>query len=135
MFKRWFIVLLVCFCLLLPSTAFADNYVIKPPLILVADDHNKTYLGKLTTNEFDADSIYNQFGTYGNKFSSTSIWNEFGVYGNQFSSYSPFNQFTTTPPIIIDGNGNMVGRLSVNKFAEGAVSPYQIYGLLLMFKF
>lgn len=103
---------------------------IKGPLILIADNNDKTYLGKLTTNKFDSDSIFNEFGTYGSNFSIYSIWNEFGTYGSKFSIYSPFNQFSTTPPLMIDGNGNVLGRLSINSFVIGAISPYEIYIVL-----
>jgi hypothetical protein len=96
----------------------------------VVDDDYKTFLGDLTTNQFDLNSIYNEFGTYGNKFSPDSIWNQFGTYGNPYSQYSPFNQFTSTPPMIINGNGQIVGRLTVNQIITGAVSPYQLNALL-----
>lgn len=98
-------------------------------LHLVAEDG--TYLGKLTTNEFDSDSIFNEFGTYGSKFSSKSIWNEFGTYGSMFSSQSAFNDFTFTPPYIVASDGTIYGRLTTNKFISGAISPYSIYAILL----
>jgi hypothetical protein len=111
------------------------TYQITGPLSLIADDGKYTYLGKLTTNKFDPDSIFNEFGRYGSKFSSTSIWNKFGTYGSPFSSFSPFNEFSVSPPMIIDGNHNIVGRLTVNKFVPGAISPYEIYGALLVLGF
>jgi hypothetical protein len=80
---------------------------------IVANDGQ--YLGKLTLNKFDSDSIYNDFGNYGSKFSSTSIFNKFCNYGSQFSSLSPFNQFTNTPPEIYL-RGLKYAYLSVNKF-------------------
>lgn len=118
-----------------PGQTNSNNKNIEPKvqvwtLILIADDDKKTYLGRLTTNKFDSESIYNDFGTYGSKFSSNSIWNEFGSFGGKFSSYSPFNEFTSTPPLIVDGNGNIFGRLTVNKFVTGAISPYIIYNVL-----
>ncbi len=98
-------------------------------LYLFAEDG--TYLGKLTTNQFDPDSIFNQFGVYGSQFSATSIWNRFGVYGSQFSSQSPFNDFTSTPPYIKTIDGKIVGRLTTNRFIAGAISPYDIENILL----
>lgn len=103
---------------------------IATPLILVADDDKATFLGELTTNEFDSDSIFNKFGTYGNEFSTKSIWNEFGRYGGEFSRYSPFNEFSLHPPMIIDGDGRVVGYLTVNKYKAGGISPYIIYQVL-----
>ena len=99
-------------------------------LKLVADDLDRTYLGSLSTNKLDSDSIFNEFGTYGNKFSSKSIWDEFGFYGGKFSAYSPFNEFTAMPPLIEDSEGNILGRLTVNKFVTGAVDPSLIYDTL-----
>jgi uncharacterized protein YxeA len=105
-----------------PSQNASGQSKTKAPLTIYSND-GKTYLGKLTANEFDTDSVYNEFGTYGSKFSSTSIMNEFGTYGSKFSSYSAFNEFASDPPIILDGNGNVVGYLTINSFKTGGVSP------------
>jgi len=93
-------------------------------LYLFAEDG--TYLGKLTTNEFDSDSIFNEYGTYGSKYSSKSIWNEYGTYGSKYSSQSAFNDYTFTPPYIVTSDGTIYGRLTTNKFISGAISPYSI---------
>lgn len=106
------------------------DIVIHGPLKLIADDSKHTYLGKLATNKFDSESVFNEFGTYGSKFSSKSIYNEFGTYGGDFGLYSPFNKFSLSPPLIVDADGNIVGRLSVNSAVIGAISPYVIYDLL-----
>jgi hypothetical protein len=58
------------------------------------------FLGKVTANTFDPDSIGNTFGSYGSQYSSTSMFNSFGTYGGEYSSLSPFNSYTQTPPII-----------------------------------
>lgn len=82
-----------------------------------------TYLGKLTSNQFDSDSILNEFGPYGSEFSPKSIFNEFGTYGSEFSSQSPFNEFAPTPPKIYV-NGQFYGLLTVNEFVSGKkISP------------
>ena len=96
---------------------------IKLPLTLYSDEEKRVFIGKLNTNKFDVDGIYNEFGIYGSKFSASSIWNEFGTYGSKFSNYSAFYQYATNPPLIIDGDGNIIGRLTVNKFAVNPVSP------------
>lgn len=80
---------------------------------IVANDGQ--FLGKLTLNKFDSDSIYNEFGNYGSKFSATSIFNKFSNYGSPFSSLSPFNQFSNTPPYIYL-HGVKHAYLSVNQF-------------------
>ncbi len=80
---------------------------------LLANDGQ--YLGKLSLNQFDTESIFNQFGIYGSQFSATSIFNQFGIYGSQFSALSPNNQFTSTPPRIYL-HGLEFGFLTKNKF-------------------
>ncbi len=90
---------------------------------VVADDG--TYLGKISSNTFDSESIKNEFGKYGNEFNSNSIRNKFGKYGKEFSDLSPFNKFTTTPPRIIK-NGEVIGYLTKNKSFENAVDPRKL---------
>jgi hypothetical protein len=85
----------------------------------------KVYLGTLTTNEFDAQSIYNQFGTYGSDFSSTSIWNDVGTYGSSVSSSSAFNDLASSPPIIVQ-NGKIIGYLTTNSLKANSISPYSL---------
>lgn len=65
---------------------------------IVAEDG--TYLGKITSNRFDNDSILNEYGDHGGKYSDHSIFNEYGDYGGKYSSHSPFNAYTATPPRI-----------------------------------
>src|ERR671921_96370 len=54
-----------------------------------------TYLGNVTHNVFDPDSLANEYGEYGNPYSAKSIFNQYGTYGNPLS---PYNQFSRTPP-------------------------------------
>ena len=95
--------------------------------ILVAQDGQ--FLGVVSTNPFDFDSLANSFGTFGNRFSSLSIWNEFGTYGSPFSSLSPWNAFTSTPPILIE-NGMAIGYLTVNAFLAPRLHPNDLAILL-----
>jgi hypothetical protein len=80
------------------------------------------YLGKLTSNEFDSDSIFNEFGSYGGKFSEKSIFNEFGTYGGKYSDQSPFNEYASKPPVVIE-NGKVTGHLTINTAFKDAISP------------
>jgi hypothetical protein len=97
---------------------------------LYADDEDHTYLGKITSNDVDSDSIFNTLGKYGSKYQSNSIWNTYGTFGGEYSKYSPFNEYTRTPPIIKDENGKTIGRLTVNEYVSGAISPYEVKSLL-----
>ena len=91
---------------------------------VLADDNQKQYLG-LIASKYDADSIFNKYGTYGNKYSSNSIWNEYGHYGGKYSGFSPFNPYSRKPPQIVKDKKTL-GRLTVNKSIKGGVSPYYL---------
>lgn len=82
----------------------------------------KTFLGKLTTNKYDSDSVFNEYGTYGNKYQSKSIWNEYGDYGSNYSNTSAFNKYATKPPIIIL-DSKVIGYLTVNTTLANGISP------------
>lgn len=104
---------------------------IEGPLLLYSDETKRVFLGDLTSNKYDSDGVFNQYGSYGSKYSSTSIWNEYGKYGSAYSTYSAFNEYAMNPPLIVDGNGYVVGRLTINKYTAGGVSPYDILPLLI----
>ncbi|MEH7481473.1 hypothetical protein V7157_10450 [Neobacillus drentensis] len=84
------------------------------------------YLGLLTSNVYDSESVFNEYGQYGSKYSSTSIWNQYSTYGSKYSSESAFNPYTSTPPLIIDSHGNLLGKVTVNKYVSGAINPYDL---------
>jgi hypothetical protein len=83
---------------------------------LVADDGQ--FLGKLTSNSIDIESILNTLGKFGSQYSTTSIKNRFSQYGSPFSSLSPYNGFTNTPPTIYL-KGMKYGYLTKNKYKFG----------------
>jgi hypothetical protein len=83
------------------------------------------FLGKISSNKFDSQSIANEFGTYGSKFSSTSIFNEFGTYGSPFSNKSAFNEFATSPPSIFI-NSKSVGFLTTNTFKTPRIDTWAV---------
>ena len=76
---------------------------------------NATYVGCLTCNEFDAESVCNQFGTYGSQYAASSIWNQYGTYGSQYSSSSPWNQYSMSGPVIIGPDNLFYGYFTTNK--------------------
>lgn len=94
--------------------------------ICMADD---TYLGKLSTNPYGADSTANAYGTYGSEYSSDSINNEYGEYGSPYSNKSATNPYATDAPRLYDSNGNYRGKLSANPYDPDSTSnPYGRYG-------
>ena len=84
-------------------------------LIYGGKDHD-VYLGKLNASEYDSESIWNEYGKYGNEYNSNCIWNEYGKYGNEYSNYSPFNAYASYPPVLVDAQGNFYGYFTVNKY-------------------
>jgi len=87
--------------------------------------HDGTYLGKITWNRLDSDSIGNEIGSYGSPISHTSIFNEIGAYGSQISSQSPFNELALNPPAIVL-DGKVIGYLTVNAFHTNAVNTWVV---------
>ncbi|QPZ89688.1 hypothetical protein [Thioclava electrotropha] len=83
------------------------------------------FLGNLNPNEFDAKSLFNRFGEYGNKYSSTSIFNKYSEYGGPFSNLSPYNPRSVNPPEIISG-GKRVAYLTVNQSLSPRVGPDEV---------
>src|ERR1043165_7637526 len=95
--------------------------------IIAADDK---YLGKISSNEFDLDSIMNSFGDYGSKFSNKSIFNDFGDYGGMFAMNSPFNKFATDPPRVYTSRGAFVAYLTVNTVKAPVMDPHFLIAIL-----
>ncbi len=91
-----------------------------------------TYLGKVSKNKYDPESISNPYGQYGSKYSSTSVNNEYSQYGSQYSSQSATNPYSNNAPKIIgtDGNGSQyLGRESANQYnSESSSNKYGQYG-------
>lgn len=83
---------------------------------LVANDGQ--FLGKLTLNRYDSESISNQYGNYGSHYSATCIFNKYSSYGSPYSSLSPFNMYTSTPPAIYL-KGVFYGYLTKNNYIGG----------------
>lgn len=88
---------------------------------IVADDGQ--FLGIISRNSVSSDSISNTVGSYGSTVSSTSIFNSVGNYGSSVSSLSPFNSVSSSPPKIVDSNGNFIAYLTKNTIKTPRVDP------------
>jgi hypothetical protein len=88
-----------------------------------------TFLGVISTRQFDPDSIANEFGEYGNEFKPKSILNEFGPYGSELSGLSPFNPMAASPPKIYRDD-RFVAYLTKNSFLSPAVDPGELLSWL-----
>lgn len=87
--------------------------------------HDGQYLGKITKNDFDRDSIRNEYGPYGSKYSKTSIFNPYCPYGGAFGRFSPENPYSSTPPRLVI-NGQEIGKISANNFIPHRI-PFEAF--------
>lgn len=92
--------------------------------------NDQQFLGVVTSNRFNTDSLLNEYGPHGSRFSQVSILNAFGPYGGEYSSLSPFNPYTSTPPMLVcEGRGG-VAYLTRNGALAPAVDPHLLLGFL-----
>ena len=71
-----------------------------PPILI--DQKTGYYLGNLSANQDDPDSVSNPHGRYGSKTSKDSINNPNGKYGSPQSNDSMNNPYATNAPIVLD---------------------------------
>jgi len=82
------------------------------------------FLGIISRDKEDTNSIFNTHGNYGNEHSASSIFNPAGKYGNKFNKLSPFNELSDTPPEIVKGK-IILGYLTLNKFIKNRVDTIE----------
>ncbi len=86
------------------------------------------YLGNLSINPYNPDSIANPYGA-GNPYDPNSVMNPYGEYGIPYSPHSVTNPYATNAPKLYDQDGNYRGRLSTNPYDPDSISnPYGRYG-------
>lgn len=120
MLKQYIFILLMLTCSLLAGGK----------IMIFGGSGHDVYLGCLNCSEYDSDSVFNEYGTYGNEYSTDSIFNEYGQYGGEYSSYSPCNEYSTTPPVVVDKDGNFYGYLTINEYMPKAISDENIVNWL-----
>jgi len=87
---------------------------------LIAQDGQ--FLGKITDDTYDTDSILNQYGPYGSQYSTTSIFNPYSQYGSVYGAYSINNPYTNTPPKLFI-SGTLIGYVTTNPYIQNRVAP------------
>ena len=97
-----------------------DLRVRRQESFLLAQDGQ--FLGLLSSNKYQIDSIMNEYGVYGSKYSATSIFNQHSRYGSPHASYSAINPNTSTPPLIIL-KGQLIGVLTMNEHLQNCLNP------------
>jgi hypothetical protein len=93
---------------------------------IVAQDGK--FLGIISSNRFDAESIANPYGEHGSKYSALSIFNQYGDYGSPYAEYSPWNPYSQKPPLILATDGTRYF-LTKNSVLSG-IDPSIIRGLV-----
>lgn len=89
--------ILLSVILLISTSVFAA-----PPILV--DRATGKYLGTLSSNPYDSDSVSNPYGRYGSIHSADSINNPYGKYGSQYSNDSANNPYATNAPVILQQN-------------------------------
>jgi hypothetical protein len=87
------------------------------------------FLGTITDNPFDRDSVTNSYGPYGSPYSRTSIRNEYSVYGSPYSGLSLNSIYANNPPFLYL-RGEVRGRITKNQFIPGRINTDVFFFLL-----
>ncbi len=74
------------------SSAVANS---APPILV--DPQTGKYLGNLSANPYDQNSVSNPYGQYGSLYSQDSINNPVGEYGSPYSDKSINNPIAIIP--------------------------------------
>jgi len=101
------------------------------PFHLYSDDEEYNYLGKLVTDEYDRDGVWNKYSKYGGDYGSYSIWNKYSDYGGDYGRYSAFNKYALNPPLIVDDSGEFYGYLTEDIYKTGGYTIFELYSFLI----
>ena len=86
------------------------------------------YLGKLSSNRYDPESISNPYGRYGSPYGDT-LANPASAHASPYRSRSWSNPYATDAPRIYAADGSYLGKLSTNRYDPESISnPYGRYG-------
>jgi len=108
--------------LILITSIVCSTQVYAQELVLFGGIGHEEFLGCLTCNEYDSESVCNGYGTYGNEYSSSGVWNEYSGFGNEYSSESPWNEYSSSNsvPVLVDRDGNYYGYFTINEYRGDA---------------
>lgn len=85
---------------------------------LIAQDAQ--YLGRITPNQNDTNSILNPYGPYGSRYSTTSIFNPYSRYGSRYGEFSLNNQYCSLAPRLFI-QGRFLGHVSANRYVSDRI--------------
>jgi len=101
-----------------------------PPLLgsaIIAYDN--TFLGLISRDWQNPDSISNPYDRFGCPEAPWSIWNPDGRWGSEYSFDSPWNPSGTHPPRVYNGN-YFLGYLTTNNNLYPRIDPYWLMDYL-----
>lgn len=84
------------------ASLLADIAQAEPPHL--RDRETGKYLGNLSANPYDPNSVNNPYGQYGSQYSPDSVNNPYGQYGSQYSNDSANNPYATNAPGVYGGD-------------------------------
>jgi hypothetical protein len=99
-----------------------DRPASMPPIGSVIVGSDNTFLGVISRDVNDPDSISNPYGRFGSPESPYSIWNSSGRWGDPYGQDTPWNSNATRPPIVYVGH-TFWGYLSANPAVYPRVDP------------
>jgi hypothetical protein len=102
--------------LILATSLLALKYIKAQTLHIYGGRNHDVYLGCLNCNNYDQNSIWNEYGKYGSKYYTNCIWNSYGTYGSEYNPYSPWNSYSSSPPVVVDREGNFYGYFTINEY-------------------
>jgi hypothetical protein len=90
------------------------------------------FLGVLSSNLYDLNSICNPNGIYGSSWGIFSIRNPYSLYGSTYGIYSPYNPNSINPPVIwYQGQPMLVVTKNSNVLTNGLpiIDPDLVLGI------
>ena len=94
------------------------------------------FLGLLSPNRADQNSVCNEYGPYGNMGSWSSVRNAYSQYGspNNYAMMSAYNPYATTPPVVCYFDGancvQVLDYFTKNQAKQPALDPDAIINSL-----
>ena len=106
------------YILLAITLTFVSATSLATELLLFVGKSHDVFIGCLSCNKYDSSAVCSRYGSYGSQYSDKSIWSRYGSYGSQYSDTSPWNKYASTPPVIVDREGNFYGYFTANKYQD-----------------
>ncbi|RCJ22953.1 hypothetical protein A6770_29070 [Nostoc minutum NIES-26] len=96
----------------------------------LANPSTGQFLGNVSSDRYDDESICNSYGTYGSRYEELSVLNNYGDYGSRYSNYSAYNPRAQYPPFLYLKNGQPLAVVSVNSNWERVIHPGALFGVI-----